>query len=550
MQMKKLISAVLASCLSTGSLLSTAALLPAAAADPVLTFEFRSEGKNEITIKAADIAARDITVPVKLFIPSNPGVSGINLKMQINDGQIDEKGIFGNYGLYMAECKPSSPFCFDSASKGDPAASFSEFFNKEMMNLAWCYAADPAKIPDAAAEANTVSWSSSVSWAYQNAFADMELVVPKDTPAGDYTLDVLKDPFVNGLTADETKQIKQKSACYNGTESSLKFQSVPLTIHVEETAATDWKDTYKIADAGQYYIIGDVCGKPGETVEVPVYVFNDNGTAGFQAFFEIDKKLTLDSIERGNAYRNNPTINTKVDYPNYIFAGSAATKATDGNTVLKINVTIPENAKTGDVYDIRFYHEGKDSQVLKVVDIDGEKLDAGFYDGSVAVVEEGKTALNRTSVTLSGADLYCNLTLFNSKGAVTWKSEHPEFATVDENGFVKSVSFGTTKVTATCDGKDYDCTVVVGLLGDIDRNGEVSGSDAQTVLLHYVETKVAGKETGRFGEEMYPIADVDGNGEVDVIDAQFILKYYVNNTVSMKNMSWDEILHPNKDTGK
>ena len=185
--------------------------------------------------------------------------------------------------------------------------------------------------------------------------------------------------------------------------------------------------------------------------------------------------------------------------------------------------------------------------MLKVVDIDGEKLDAGFYDGSIAVVEEGKTALNRTSVTLSGADQYSNLTLFNSKGSVTWKSENPEVATVDENGFIKSVSFGTTKVTATSGEDSYVCTVVVGLLGDVNRNGEVSNDDAQTVLLHYVETKVAGKETGRFGEELYPIADVDANGEVDVVDAQFILKYYVNNTVSMKNMSWDEILHPNQN---
>ena len=125
---------------------------------------------------------------------------------------------------------------------------------------------------------------------------------------------------------------------------------------------------------------------------------------------------------------------------------------------------------------------------------------------------------------------------------MTWKSEDPSVATVDQNGMIKSVSFGTTKVTATCGGTDYVCDVVVGLLGDIDRNGEVSSADAQTVLLHYVEITVAGKEVGRFGKELYPIADVDKDGDITVADAQYILKYYVYNTVSMKNVTWDELI--------
>ncbi len=546
MQMKKLISALLASCLSTGTLLSTAATLPASAAEPVLTFEFRAEGKNEFSIKAEDIAARDISVPVKLYIPENPGVNGIELKMQINDGQL-EKGLFGNYGLYMAKGSFSSPYCFDSSSKGDVSTSLANIFNAEKMNLSWIYSTNTEKNPDASAEAGTVSWHSDVNWAYQNAFADIELVVPKNTPAGDYKLDVRTDPFYNGLTTESTTPKKQRSACTNASESNMKFQSVPLTIHVEGTAEeTDWTDTYKIADAGHYYIIGDVCGKPGETVPVPVYIFNDTGTAGYQAFFDLDSRLKLDSWEKGNAYRAATTPNTKLEHPAFTYAGASVMKATDGNTLVYLNVTIPADAKAGEVFNVGFYHEGKDEEVLKVVDIDGEKLDVAFYDGSVTVVEEGKTALNRTAVTMPGANQYCNLTLFNSKGAVTWKSENPEVAKVDENGFVESVSFGSTKITATCGGTDYVCNVVVGLLGDIDRNGDVSSADAQIVLLHYVETKVAGMETGRFGEELYPIADVDADGEVTVSDAQFILKYYVNNTVSMKNVSWDEILHPKK----
>ncbi len=544
MQMKKLFSAALASCLTAGSMLGTGAFQSAAAADPALTFDIRSDGKNEITIKAEDIAARDISVPVSIFIPSNPGVSGINLKMQINDGQIDETDhSFGNYGLYFAEGAMASPFCFDSASKGDAGASFSDIFTPTRMNLSWVYSADPAKLPDAAAEANTVAWDSTVNWAYDNAFATATLVVPKNTPAGEYKLDIRKDPYINAQSVTVASAKESRSVCYSGKEEKeLSFNSIPLTVKVAETDNGNWTDTYEIADGGHYYIIGDVAAKAGETAKVPVYVFNDIGTAGYQLFFDVDKRTKLTQIDRGTTYRAAPTINTELDYPSVVYAGYDVMHAKNGVALCYLNVTVPADAKAGDNFKVGFYHEGKDNSILKIVDIDGEKLDVKFFDGSVTVIDEGATALNRTSASLSGADQYTNLTLFNTTGAVTWKSEDPSVATVDQNGMVKSVGFGTTKVTATCGGKDYVCNVVVGLLGDVDRNGEVSSSDAQLVLWHYVDT-MAGKQ-GRFGEELYAIADVDADGVISVMDAQNILKYYVNNTVSKKNVSWDEILHP------
>ena len=547
MQMKKLYSAVLASCLAAGSVLSTGAFQAAAAEAPTLTFDFRSEGKNNVSIKAEDIAARDISVPVKIFIPSNPGVNAINLKLQINDGQPDEKGAFGNYGFYMADGAMASPFCFDSASKGNASASLSDVFTASKMNLSWVYSADPDKIPDAAAEANTTSWDANVNWAYENAFATATLIVPKGTPAGDYKLDIRTEPFTNSQSVVAGSSKESRSGCTTANTADLSFKSVPLTISVKEADTSDWTDTYEIADAGHYYIIGDVSGKAGETVKVPVYVFNDTGTAGYQVFFDIDKKLGLEKIDRGTAYRAAPTINIDADktpYPSAVYAGSDTMQSKNGGILCYLDVKIPEEAKAGDIFKAGFYHEAKQDCVLKIVDIDGEKLDVTFYDGSVTVVDDAKTRLNRTSVSLSGADQYANLTLFNVSGPVTWKSEDPSVATVDQNGFIKSVGFGTTKVTATNQTNEYVCTVTVGLLGDIDKNGQVSSNDAQLVLWHYVDT-FAGKQ-GRFGEDVYPIADVDANGRVDVSDAQYILKYYVNNTVSKKNVPWEEILAPTK----
>ena len=542
MQMKKFCSAFTAACLTAGALLGTGAFPSAAAEAPVLTFDIRSDGKNAVSIKAADIAARDISVPVKIYIPSNPGVNGINLKLQVNDGEPDaETGAFGNYGLYLADGAMASPFCFDSASKGNAGTSFSEFFTPSRMNLSWVYSADPDKLPDAAAEANTTAWDATVDWAYQNAFATATLIVPKGTPAGDYTLDVRKDPYVNAQSIVPGSSKESRSECSGVSTSSLSFNSVPLKVTVEEVDNSDWKDTYEIADEGYYYIIGDVAGKPGDTVKVPVYVFNDIGTAGGQYYFDIDKHLKLNKFDRSNAFRVAPTTNTDLDYPSYVFAGSDTMQAENGSVLCYLNVTIPETAKAGDIFKAGFYHEGlSNNGELKVVDIDTEKLDVAFYDGSVTVIADDQTCINRSSVSLSGADQYANLTLFNVTGPVEWKSEDPSVATVDQNGFIKSVGYGSTKITATNQGKEYVCSVSVGLLGDVDRNGAVDVVDAQNVLRHYVEV-FAGKPPV-LKEEVYPVADINGDGKIEILDVQYILIYYVNNTVSKKTVSWEEII--------
>jgi len=50
--------------------------------------------------------------------------------------------------------------------------------------------------------------------------------------------------------------------------------------------------------------------------------------------------------------------------------------------------------------------------------------------------------------------------------AITWTSENPDVASVDESGVVTAVGNGDTKITATtADGKIASCTVSVGYHG-------------------------------------------------------------------------------------
>ena len=542
MRIKKILAAAGALSMTASTLLGTAAF-HVSAADQTLKFDIRSGESNDITISAEDIAAGDYTVPVNIYIPENPGVNGIQLKMQINDGQVAEDGSFGNYGLYFSDAALASPCCFDT-SNADPAFPNS-FTTPSKMNLTWTTGLDKVNA-DASAEEGTSAWDSSVSWAYDAAFMTANLVVPQNTPAGDYTLDIRKEQFVNALSSDSGTPRYGKSVCtsYNQT-SDVAFESVPLTVHVAAADDNNWQDSYEIEGAGHYLIAGDICGAPGETVHVPIYVFNDTGTAGMQLFFKYDQKLKMTGFTDpmdNYAYLIEPQGTPEVFPASFTFATSENLLPENGNgsILTYLDFVIPENAEDGTVYDVGFYTAGSPYNI-KIIDRLTTKLNVALYDGSITVLSDNSTALNRTSLNFTEAGETANLTLFNAPGSVTWSSSDETVAKVDQNGFVTAVGNGNATITASNNGNEYTCSVSVGcLFGDVDMNGDVSSSDAQLTLMHFLE--VMNGNEGLLSDAQIAIADVDGDGSISAYDAQCILSYFLEYTVSANTeITWYEI---------
>ena len=579
MHLKNLLSASIAFCMTATSLIG-AGILNASATGELLTFDIRSGEKNTVTVSAKELAAGAYTVPVSMYIPENPGLCAMNLKFQVNDGQIDDKNAFQNYGFKLNGGKFAEPNVFAAQEGEEPM----EYFSATNMNLTWVYSGDGNTNGVAAAEANTTSWLSSVSWAYENAFLVTELVVPANTPAGEYTFTIRTEPFVNAMSIGSEKQQMSRSKCKGANvNDALEFKVIPLTVKVEaeqqttasetvsattsqsasattasestaastETSASGssaeagnlWKDSYKITMEGvsHYFILGDVQAKPGESVSVPVYVYGDTGTAGINLKFTYDKKLKLEKFKFSGADERAYVLTNQTGAELYpaSFTGISSNGgnliAADGKVVVNLVFTVPADAADGTVYEI-----GIDKSAVDVSDTDGNTLDVTTFDGTVTVNTDGKVALNRTKVTFSNTGATANLTLFNAKGDVKWSSADESIATVDANGFVVATGKGNTVVTAENNGVKYTADIIIGLFGDANLNGVVSSEDAKLALDEHVAVNLTRRPSLISDPAARYNADVNGDGKITDKDAKAILDYVTMKRTHL-NPTWYEL---------
>ncbi|MBR5404864.1 MAG: Ig-like domain-containing protein [Oscillospiraceae bacterium] len=286
MRMKKLLAAALAGCTALSAVSGTAVFAAKTETDsaPELMFDFQGSQGNEIALLTTDLEKGDVALNLKMYVPSNPGVNCISLKLQINDGEISEDNIFQNYGFTLSDAKLANPYCFDSENEGDSAKSFQPLFTADAMNLSWVYRFSQDDNADSSSEAGTTVWNSDVSWAYDRAFAEMTLNVPQGTPAGDYVLDIRRDTYVNSVTLGGEKQWLAKSACTAaGKDDPLEFSSKPFTVHVVDLASMTYeiKAENKVTPAeNMQFTVGEPLDLSGVTAVCDCTAeFSDKSTA-------------------------------------------------------------------------------------------------------------------------------------------------------------------------------------------------------------------------------------------------------------------------------
>lgn len=181
-----------------------------------------------------------------------------------------------------------------------------------------------------------------------------------------------------------------------------------------------------------------------------------------------------------------------------------------------------------------FNIEGRDEM------LDGDNvIDYRLYHISITLSDKDGKVLSKPitndftvhdpdSLSESGTPYLPEITQFNFTAS-------DEFA-VSYVQFVKSeVSVGKTESVSS-----YDYTVHsnVGMLGDVNGDGAVDGTDATLVLKEYALVGAGSPST--FTELQRTLADTDKSSSVDGSDATRILKYYAL-AGSDKNPDWDNL---------
>ena len=118
--------------------------------------------------------------------------------------------------------------------------------------------------------------------------------------------------------------------------------------------------------------------------------------------------------------------------------------------------------------------------------------------------------------------------------SVTWSSSNPAVATVDNNGTVTSVSFGSAIITATTnDGTNLSasCQVTVREMspGDLNDDGEVDITDIILII-----DVMSGQITDA---EKKAAADINNDGDVDITDIIGAIDLMISQNASSSTMS-------------
>ncbi len=215
------------------------------------------------------------------------------------------------------------------------------------------------------------------------------------------------------------------------------------------------------ADGDPTFAVDEVSAKPGDTVTVKINVVNNPGIASIKLEMTFDDDLTLETIEYNKDIGGMSMLPQTNDSPVILNWFNGAANSEGDWTFATLTFTVADNARTGE-HPINITYTQNN-----VYNIDEEDVYFAIQNGSITVsVDPTGVNLSETDLKLhQGASktLTATVTPPNASQSVTWKSDHPNVATVDASGKVTAVSGGAATITATtADGKrSASCVVTV-----------------------------------------------------------------------------------------
>ena len=223
----------------------------------------------------------------------------------------------------------------------------------------------------------------------------LRFTVPADAKPG--------DTYPISFRGSESKVIDQDGNAHNVTyvDGSITIPGGATTTTAAATTAAPTTTTkaavatttQKVVSADLTYEIATVEGEAGADVDVPITIKGtDPGTAGMVLEMSADSNLKLKRRLNGDAYEGAPTWNATT--LTYVWnAGDGRNLvAKDGATLTTLKFTVPADAKPGDEYPITFR-----SDLCKVIDQDGNKLDIALVGGKIVIPATATTAAETTT---------------------------------------------------------------------------------------------------------------------------------------------------------
>ncbi|MBQ9922595.1 MAG: hypothetical protein IJO52_10425 [Clostridia bacterium] len=127
--------------------------------------------------------------------------------------------------------------------------------------------------------------------------------------------------------------------------------------------------------------VGEVSGKAGETVTVPVSISNNTGVAGATLTITYSPKLTLTSAVSGAAFGELDFTHTEgLHNPCNLMWDSQSGEASGDGVIANLTFTIPSSAKVGEKYEVKCSYRYGD-----VFNDNWDDLELVIVDGAITV---------------------------------------------------------------------------------------------------------------------------------------------------------------------